>query len=262
MCRAGRHTAGVLRRLAVLLAAALLGACGSEDDPAAFPPPSGPVPSPRLAEAPEGRVIDLGGRANALAVHPREGVVAVALSGPERLVFLDVRTLRVRRRGLITPEDRARWLDVASTAVLDDGGVAEVDDRARTLTVGRERVPAGVGPTQVEAGDDGRVYVADTGAGALLFFRTRPDLALVRRTALPGAPYATAIDRERGKLWVTLTARNRVVQLTADGQPRVQRGFPTVRQPNAVAIHEPSGRVFVASAADGTLQAFAGYPER
>jgi len=145
------------------------------------------------------------------------------------------------------------------------GPVAVVGVRERAVALydaeGRElaREPAGVGPTHVEAGDGGRLYVADTDGNAVLLFRTRPDLKLIRRIAVPGQPYATALDRRRGKLWVTLTETNRAVQLTAEVQVRRQREFATVRQPNAIAVHEPTGRVFVASRADGTLQVFDAY---
>ncbi|HEX8205824.1 MAG TPA: hypothetical protein VF587_07180 [Solirubrobacteraceae bacterium] len=140
--------------------------------------------------------------------------------------------------------------------------VALVAVRERVLALydreGREidRKPAGVGPTHVEAGPEGRVYVADTAGDAILVFRTRPELELVRRVALPGAPYGMAIDRTRRRLWVTLTATNEVVWLPAHGAPRPIERFPTVRQPNSVAVHEPTQTVYVASRADGTLQRF------
>ena len=145
------------------------------------------------------------------------------------------------------------------------GPVAVVGVRERAVALydveGRElgRRRAGVGPTHVEAGDQGRLYVADTDGNAILLFRTRPELELVRRIAVPGRPYATTLDRQRGKLWVTLTEANVAVQLTAEVQVRQQREFPTVRQPNSIAIHEPSGRVFVASRTDGTLQVYDAY---
>jgi DNA-binding beta-propeller fold protein YncE len=37
---------------------------------------------------------------------------------------------------------------------------------------------------------------------------------------------------------------------------RVLRTFPTVRQPNSVAVDPRTGRVFVASRKDGVLQLF------
>jgi DNA-binding beta-propeller fold protein YncE len=76
----------------------------------------------------------------------------------------------------------------------------------------------------------------------------------VRRVHLAGRPYGIAIDRRRERLWITLTARNAVVELPAHGRPRILRRFPTVRQPNTVAVDELTGRVFVAGRSDGTLQ--------
>jgi DNA-binding beta-propeller fold protein YncE len=144
------------------------------------------------------------------------------------------------------------------TATLDDGRQAVVERRERRLALRDHEEPAGLGPTDVEAGDGGRLYVTDTAGGSVLLFRTRPRLQLVRRAALPGRPYAAAVDREQGKLWVTVTATNQVVQLTADGAPRIQRRVPSVRQPNALAVDGRRGRVYVLGA-DGMLQAFAGF---
>jgi hypothetical protein len=53
----------------------------------------------------------------------------------------------------------------------------------------------------------------------------------------------------------TLTARNQLIGLTlGDGSPRETPRLPTVRQPNTVAVDPGTGRVFVTSRADGTLQ--------
>jgi DNA-binding beta-propeller fold protein YncE len=153
-------------------------------------------------------------------------------------------------------------LQPGGIAAIPGGPLALVAVRERVLalfdTDGREidRAAAGVGPTHVEAGAGGRVYVADTQGDAILLFKTRPELELVRRVALPGAPYGMTIDRERGRLWVTLTETNEAVWLPANGAPRPVDRYPTVRQPNSIAVHEPSGRVFVASRSDGTLQSF------
>ena len=212
--------------LALLLTAALAG-CGSEDDPLALPPPPGPAASPPQAGTPEGEVVPAGDL-------------------PEGVAFDARRTV----------------------AALPGGGFAVLDPRRRTLGVtdrlGSEptaEAPAGVGPTHVVAGDDGRVYVTDTGGESVLLFRVGDDLELARRYGLPGAPYATTIDRDKGKLWVTLTARNEAVQLTADAQPREQRRYRTVRRPDAIAIDERTGRVYVAGRDEGVLQAFDGYAQ-
>jgi sugar lactone lactonase YvrE len=97
-------------------------------------------------------------------------------------------------------------------------------------------VAAGFGPTLVVVGADDRIYVVDTAGGAVLLFRRGEELKLVRRAALPGRPDAAALDRERGKLWVALTQTDEIVQLTADGAPRVKRRLSTVRDPDRLAI--------------------------
>lgn len=129
----------------------------------------------------------------------------------------------------------------------------EVYDARALTSLGR--AGAGAGPTHVVAGPPGRFYVADTRGNAVVVFRLRPRLETAGRINLPGAPYGMAIDRRRQRLWVTLTARNRVAELDLRGLGARFRGsFPTVRQPNTVAVDEVSGRVFVAGAAGGELQ--------
>jgi len=106
---------------------------------------------------------------------------------------------------------------------------------------------AGVGPTRAVA-NDRWLWVVDTRGDALLVFRTRPELELVRRVFLPGGPYAIALDAQKLRLWVTLTATNEVAELPAHGRPRELRRFPTVRQPDAVAVESRTHRVSVGGA--------------
>jgi DNA-binding beta-propeller fold protein YncE len=147
------------------------------------------------------------------------------------------------------------------------GGVAATTDRRHVGVVGvRERalevfdaktlrstgeVSVGIGPTHV-VGAGERFFVVDTRGDALLEVRLDP-LRVHRRTHLAGTPYGIALDTERRRYWVTLTAGNEVAELT---DHRELRRFPTVRQPNSVAVDPRSGRVFVASRKDGTLQFF------
>jgi hypothetical protein len=145
---------------------------------------------------------------------------------------------------------------VAATADRDHVGVVGVRERAlevfdtRTLK-SAGKVSVGIGPTHVVGGGE-RFFVVDTRGNALLELRLDP-LRVHRRTHLGGAPYGIALDPERRRYWVTLTERNQVAELT---DHRVLRRFPTVRQPNSVAVDPGSGRVFVASRNDGTLQFF------
>ena len=145
---------------------------------------------------------------------------------------------------------------VAATADREHVGVVGVRERAlevfdtRTLE-SAGKVSVGIGPTHV-VGAGERFFVVDTRGGALLEVRLDP-LRVHRRTHLGGAPYGIALDNVRRRYWVTLTERNEVAELT---DHRVLRRFPTVRQPNSVAVDPRSGRVFVASRKDGTLQYF------
>jgi DNA-binding beta-propeller fold protein YncE len=131
---------------------------------------------------------------------------------------------------------------------------------ARTLEP-TGQVAAGVGPTHIVGGADGRFYVADTQGDALLVFDAGPEPRFRDRVNLPGGPYGIALDEPNDRLWVTLTGRNRVSELElTDLAPRILRSFPTVRQPNTVAADPRSGLVYVAGRAGGELQVFD--PER
>ena len=145
------------------------------------------------------------------------------------------------------------------TAVGQD--VAVIDVRADTVTVIDSRTlgvvgkrAAGVGPTHVVANGD-RLFVADTRGGAVLIYATRPVLHLVGRFPLAGTPYGVAIDGARRRLWVTLTAENKLVELAiGDRTPRLIDAYPIGRQPNSVAVDPRDGRVFVADANAGAVQ--------
>ena len=144
-----------------------------------------------------------------------------------------------------------------------DGGraVAVVSVRARRLELFDTRTlrrigeaAAGTGPTHVVSDGGNYLYVADTTAGSLLVFRIVPRLHLMRRYPLPGSPYGIAFDPRGQRVWVTLTAANELVELTAGARPRELQRFPTVRQPNSVGVDAATGQVFVTGKVDGVLQ--------
>jgi len=123
---------------------------------------------------------------------------------------------------------------------------------ARTLkTLGS--APAGTGPTHVVSlGRD--AFVADTQGGAIRVFRIGPEPRQVATVAAPGIPYGLAVDPRRRRLWVTLTATNRLAGYAVDGRrPRRIATYPTVRQPNSVEVDPRSGDVFVAGG-EGQLE--------
>jgi DNA-binding beta-propeller fold protein YncE len=198
--------------------------------------------SPRHVElgAPGGPVLVPAERANA--------IVEVSLPGGR------LRTTRVGR----FPHDVASARPGAVAVTADRDHVAVVGARERALEVFDTRslrsdgkLSVGIGPTHV-VGGGGRFFVVDTRGNALLEVRIDP-LRVHRRTQLGGRPYGIALDAARRRYWVTLTARNEAAELT---DHRVLRRFPTVRQPNSVAVDPRSGRVFVAGRKDGTLQFF------
>jgi DNA-binding beta-propeller fold protein YncE len=143
-----------------------------------------------------------------------------------------------------------------------DGFVGVIDVRQNDLTVYNAvtlrqvgRVAAGGGPTHVVAGPHGRLIVSDTRGDALLVFAVSPSVRQVARLDLPGSPYGLAYDPQRNRVWVTLTGRNEAVEIDAAGsQPTVLNRFPTVRQPNTVAVDATTGRLFVTGTIDGVLQ--------
>ncbi|MEH3052525.1 MAG: hypothetical protein PGN13_00760 [Patulibacter minatonensis] len=211
-----------LPAVGALVAITTLAACGSAAS-GDLPPAAGPDRSPAPRAAPEGRVTE----STAAIVR---GQVAPArraqLRGDELRVELDPRARQLR------------LVDLTSGAV-------------------RSRITVGVGPTQVACAEQGPCFVTDTTGDALLVVRIAADggsMRLVRRVYVAGAPYAIAVDRVRKRLWVTLTARDEVVELGAHGRPHILRRHPTVRQPDGVRVDEASGDVTIIGSAPPRLQ--------
>lgn len=164
---------------------------------------------------------------------------------------------------------RANRVDRTLAGLTQPGGLAVADDRIGVVDVRQSTLTAydattltrtgvlvaGAGATHMVAERRGRLVVVDTRGDALLVFAVSPRLVLVARTPLPGTPYGVAYDPDRDQLWVTLTARNEVVGLSlGDGTPREVHRYPTVVQPNTVAVDRASGRVYVASRRTGELE--------
>jgi len=216
----GRATTRAVRRagIAVALAGALAG-CGSATAVSELPPAAGPDASPPLERRPAGRIVAVG------------SMPADAVAGGRKAVVDGGRAVAV-----LSPRER----------------VIELYDRDTRERIGR--APAGAGPTHVVAGEGGLAYVVDTAGDGLLVFETRGELRILRRYPLLGAPHGVAADLRRGRLWVTLTARNELVELATGSRPHRLNAYATVRQPNTVAVDPASGRVFVTGKGDGVLQ--------
>jgi DNA-binding beta-propeller fold protein YncE len=154
---------------------------------------------------------------------------------------------------------------------LQPGGLATIDGgRIIVVVTVKQRVielydaktlkllasePAGVGPTHVVCRDEGICYVADTtGRSVLVYEWADGKLELLRRQYLSSQPYGIALDEERYRVWVTLPAKNQLVELRARTKSKTGRIYPTVEQPQTVAVDESTGRVFVTGAIEGVLQ--------
>lgn len=143
-----------------------------------------------------------------------------------------------------------------------DGNVlAALDEEAFTLSTyalpslrRTARVPAGAGPTHAAITTGHREVVVDTRAGRLRVFDLDP---LEQRTGirLGGTPYGIDTDLSTGTVWVTLTARNEVVGVDLSGaRPRVIASYPTVRQPDTVAVAPGGHTLWVTGTAGDEIE--------
>lgn len=124
--------------------------------------------------------------------------------------------------------------------------VTVVDPTTGTV---KEALRAGDGATHAVTDRYDRLLVVDTRGGELLVFSAEPALLMRQRFPVPGAPWAIAYDSRRDLAWITLTATNEVVGYdVAGGEPVERHRFPTVHQPQTVAVDPDSGTVLVASA--------------
>ncbi|MGH9010754.1 MAG: YncE family protein, partial [Acidimicrobiia bacterium] len=241
--------------------------------------------------------LDLGARPRHVGLAENGGAVLVPLEGSDELVVVGLPAGEVRQRVAVgrQPHDAAAAAgrvfvgdELADTISVIEGSavratrpgpiqpggvsasagsVVVVGVRGRHLKVldattlaEVATLEAGVGPTHVVA-DQSFAYVADTQGDAILLYRLGADPERVGRVATPGTPYGLALDTARGRLWVTLTKTNELLEFNLAGEKLTRRaGYPTVRQPNSVAVDPRSGTVYVAGAADDQLQILT--PER
>ena len=232
----------VITTFATLCALALAG-CGSMT-PEELPAPAGPAPSPPVAAEPVGRVV----------ASPYRDTAAPTARAGGREFTPDRRASRVEVREDGRRIARLRTaLEPVAVAASDQGRkVAVLSGRERRLelfdatTLRRAgAASAGTGPAGLASDGGNYLYVTDAKGGALLVFRIVPELHLLRRYPLPGAPYGIAHDARNNRLWATLTATNELVELSAGARVRELRRFPAVRQPDRVEVDPHTGRVTV-----------------
>ena len=124
--------------------------------------------------------------------------------------------------------------------------------------------PGGAGPSHVVAGPGGgragvddRFYVVDTGGDAVLVYEGGDDPRLLDRANVPGSPYGIAVDERRGRIWVTQTALNRVVEMkVTDLAPKIIGELPDRAAAEQRRGGRRSGRVVVVGRDRGEVQIF------
>lgn len=203
------------------------------------------------------------GEADEMASFRGKPVSATTYDGRTLVALQDERAVAVvkddRVQGMISGDlmSADQVLSTGKNAVVLDrlrNAVFQLDVPAGDLDQG---LRAGQGATNAVTDRFGRVLVTDTRGGALLVFSVGP-LLLRQNYPVAGAPYGIAYDRERDIAWVTLTRTNEVVGYDVAGeQPKEKYRFPTVSQPNTVAVDPNSGRVIVASGTGDGIQVIA-----
>ena len=148
-------------------------ACGSRPE-SELPPAATPGPAAALSETPAGTVA-AAGKGGAVIDFFGDSGDGFGVAEPELQIVEDPRARREARV---------------------DGAIATLDPRRRVVELGDERAAAGVGPYGIASDGENLLYVTDVKLGAVLVFRARPELRLIRRYALPGGPTAIVYDRE------------------------------------------------------------------
>ena len=110
---------------------------------------------------------------------------------------------------------------------------------------------AGNGATTTTVDRYGRVLVANTRDDELIGFFGSP---LVMRFRYPVAdgPYAVDYDDTHNLAWVSPTANNEVVAYDlSGGEPVEKHRFPTIAQPDSIAVDDRTGTVYLLSPRGG-----------
>ena len=169
------------------------------------------------------------------------GSLSVVRRGQVVHTFIDLR----QPGGVLASGRLAVAIDVADYTVT----TYDLDTDQRVA-----RVAAGEGPTHGVLVGDGRIAVTDTRGDRVLLYTLDP-LKRVGSVALHGSPYGVAGDPTSGTAWVTLTGSNRLVGLDVDtDQPKVIASYPTVRQPDTVAVAPGARTLWVTGTADGVVE--------
>ncbi|GAB3127063.1 hypothetical protein GCM10027289_04040 [Tsukamurella serpentis] len=182
----------------------------------------------------DGAVWALAGTATGRIVLLRSGADNTSIDGP-------VEASRILVRG-----QNAAVVDRLQASITEVGvGGPEI---GRSLRVGR-------GITNAAIDSFGRIFAVDTGKNQVIGYTVEPFMERFLYP-VPDAPWAVDYDESAGLMWVTKTATNQVVGYSlGSGMPEQRMQFPTVRQPNAIAVDAKTATLYVQSATGGGIQA-------
>lgn len=142
----------------------------------------------------------------------------------------------------------------ARTMVVVDVGTFTVTSYDLDTTERTARISGGAGPTHATLVGPGKLVVADTRGGAMLVFSDDP-LEQIGRLDLGNRPYGLTSDLQTKTAWVTLTGSNEVVGLDMSGTTPVEIArYPTVQQPDTVAVAPGAKTLWIAGTTDGEIQ--------
>ena len=237
------------------------------------------------------RSVELPGKVRHLQVTPQGGTVLVPSETADKVFEVDLATGRMRATdvqrhphdaagteqgdvlvgnefsGSVSVVRRGRVIHTFSD-LRQPGGVVADGDLAVAVDVGDytvttydlstekrvSRLPAGEGPTHGVLAGDGLLAVTDTRGDQVLLYTLDP-LTQVGSLDLAGSPYGLTGDPTTRTAWVTLTGRNQLVGLDVSGdRPRVIATYPTVRQPDTVAVAPGARTLWVTGTKDGVVQ--------
>jgi DNA-binding beta-propeller fold protein YncE len=221
--------------------------------------PGGPFLVPAEASSEVGFVTEPGGRVSDLVPTGRMPHDVVEADGKVFVGNEHDSTVTVIRQGMPVATFPVATQPGGLAAVGSD--VAVVSVRARRLQLFDTAslrlvasVPIPGGPSHVAAFGT-ELYVVDTGGDHVRVFDIVPKLHLVGSVTVPRSPLGVAVDATRGRLWITCTASNRLVELSLGaGLPHIVGRWPTVRQPDTVAVDPRTETVAVVGVAPGTLE--------
>ncbi|MCE5292072.1 MAG: PQQ-like beta-propeller repeat protein [Nocardiaceae bacterium] len=170
------------------------------------------------------------------------GRVAVGTANGRVLVFDGDRV--VARIGgfasvdtLVAVDNSLLALDVRQSMLIE----VNIDEQTHGLAL-----RTGQGAAQLATDHWSRVLVTDPRTRELTVYSANP-LMMRQRIPTGSAPYAVTYDDMHEIACVTLTETNEVVGYDlSTGTAREVHRYPTVRQPNAIAVNPKTGELFVA----------------